>query len=1044
MFVAVWLVPLRVLVAFFKTNDFTQRDLKSFGIESHVETVAQVTAGIAGILLAVIVFSVQLHAQRDDEGAFMTRYLVKKHLIPWIAGFALGLTAFDGSVLLLHVIWFDWIWEAVAVIDLVGLVLLLGATFWLIYRSLLDATKQTYEVGIGLFRRDLAWAMAHQNYLNALSVAFETELKELKFERGHPAFRKSRWFQRLYKDRIELEFTCRQRRGIITDINLRYLKRLATLLSQSSKNGIIFTGQLLVGPGGQIDGGPALVIYATQRVKKELPTHRSGNQPTASEEEQADLAAKLFDDEFRRGAANLLERIFHTGKESRPGESEEYLEKFAFKLKQVVSDGQVIEFAQLLESHSRIVELFAAAIQASEQSRVKIAINMPLEYEFFDIVRLAFTSNDGRAVETLIDAIQSYYSIGARANAASLCGWSLRLLAFIYWTASSEDSKVFPSSQLSERFDRLLHSIFIGLSSRHRGLMMHEDEELELPKEQPLIDLAISFCLELVRRAILTGKDDHADYFIDRLFEFRDHSRPAEQAYEEAPTRESSETVHDYALIALVGWCFAYAETTATSLNRKLELHQRIRTLIDSYCPSREAVAAIWELYHLGRRVNAIDDRLGLSRLEFEQKLRRVGKPYASMGRPDWQRKGVLCAMLLAKSQSTSYRTFFAGRPARDTWDSVADEASLYSMAKIAGLGLQPTERTRRVREVVQLIQERQMSADVESLLKIAELGFDEAEIVKFKNDVANSWGDHRALLEYVGQRACDKSISIAPPPATAFDHVPIEAFQSDNSWSGFGGELGEHLARREAIFLFADAVKRTATFADCTHLSQLGDQILLAKKELESRGYAPDIVMIPGNDRFTYALYKRPVWEVSTRRLAIGAGRWQELAVVEWPFRDPQSVLILDSKSLFGRIAVAQTPEIRIEPPPAESKNDFIKSVKHASEIAQLPKSYSLTAKAIVTLVPQVGFVDLGAALNISIVNSDAMFLITADKSFHRPSCPTIAGKEIISRTLSPYSADDEENFEPCDICKSARWDSDAWTGESGVFGASNEPPRP
>ena len=145
-------------------------------ISNTFTTLAEISAGIAGVLLAVVVFSVQLHAQRDDEGAFMTSYLVKKQYIPCVVGYAIGFAGFCSAILCLDVLGVPLWLHGVVFVSGTGLLLLLIATFWFVVESIRDASKPTFDLGFRLFRRDLAGVIAFDSYTSELNSRFAKEL----------------------------------------------------------------------------------------------------------------------------------------------------------------------------------------------------------------------------------------------------------------------------------------------------------------------------------------------------------------------------------------------------------------------------------------------------------------------------------------------------------------------------------------------------------------------------------------------------------------------------------------------------------------------------------------------------------------------------------------------------------------------------------------------------------------------------------------------------------------------------------------------------
>lgn len=721
-------------------------------VESHIETIAEITAGIAGILLAVVVFSVQLHAQREDEGAFMTRYLVRKHKVPWIIGYALGLTAFNGAVLLIHVLGLSWSWKCVASIDLIGLSFLLVATFWLTYQSLHDATESTFNLGFQLFRRDLSKIIAEDSFLNDLFVKFSDILKETLLSQSYwiiYSSRLKRFIRAHNRSENPIEFYV-SAKGIVTDINVPCLNGLNEILAQVARQLPNFSAEIMLSPGSIVENHPALVLNSAESDEvNDLDADLEASSNNSADVSQAGKPALrlLFDDLTSRDIQNLLERIFIT--EARDGrdrrEFNDFFERFGVHLQHLPKSGSAVLLRQLLEKYEEIIELTASEHEKVRPSAMSAfaprRLTNPLQSTFYDLARLCFASGDQETVESLFDSSKVMYATGVRQTASAICYWSLNVLSFIYFLGTKSTSEAVPLGELRELYDRLLHYIYFPFESRRPDFAhsTRQDEKSAFSSERSRLDAAIAFNFDIFRRAIEVGAYEHCTQFVDRLFEFREHRFDGGDTYQSAPLEETVETLHDYALVLLIGWCLDVISRSQTSAQARESTSRLILELVE-YAPTVEEIIAIWELYHPHRTSDNIDERLRVAFLDNEPESRRVGKIYTGFGHSDWQRRGVLALMLLVEGRPRlNFSEFFPSAPGEFTWDLAGDESVLRATAALPELNIAEADREKRIETVLSLLKVRKRFAEKSTLLSIADEAIDSRRIVEFKQDAIDA-----------------------------------------------------------------------------------------------------------------------------------------------------------------------------------------------------------------------------------------------------------------------------------------------------------------
>lgn len=1016
-------------------------------IRASVATLAEISSGIAGILLAVVVFSVQLHAQRDDEGAFMSGYLVRKHYVPWIIGYSFGFAASNSLLLLFGQEEWIW-WRAVTVIDFFGFVLLIFLTYKLFLDGVQDATKPTFDLGFPIFCRDLASSVAKASYLSEMRSRFSERLATTCIKQTYGLFRDAQLRGERSSatvDEVAFDHYLAGNKGTILDVDLVVLHGLEQLLKPIIARIGKVKCQLLLSPGDHIPITPA---FAISREKSDDRRPLWNRAVSAASERTDDLTPNLRDllsnEEFR-DIQDLVNRLFKVTVQPGPDVKGllEFFRRFDDKIKKLVVNSQAVELESLLQRYQTVVELTAgdhfqirSLVGWSFLEEAKL-VN-PLESSFYELTRLGVVRQDPETIEVLVQSYQLFYSSGVRRNSPSICQWSLALLAYCYHLSLNEHSARGEKIKWSERFDRILHFVHIPFECRNQFRTLQNDDSANaiFLEERPLVDEAIAFNLEVVRFACDAGVKNDAILYLDRLVEYREHRHSSSLDFERAPSSEDVDTLHDYALILTFAWSLHRIENGKLG-DAAREAHIESLKFIVKQFPGHNHVAAVWELYHR-RDLAGVQVRLRMENLSRELVSRRVGKTRIGIGRPDWEFNGVLGLMLcLAKQNDESSSGFFDGPPEGEPWRVGTVEKLLHRLVNDVSLGVLEGERELAVNVVSELISRRVFVANVATLQAIASDPVNDDKWTAFQAEAINAWRKDRKAAEYIEVRAELTSPIAIPLKPRLRVSVPIDSLQSSgiSSTSHYGRYVGEALASNEGIRLFyaleqPAIVKEGGSGRDavCAQLAELQDFANNGRMAMSSRGYSPNAIVIPRNDRFLFALLRHPLWQHQpTTEGAIG--RWEDLDVLLWPYSDPTTVTIVDVRQYFGRKASnGVLPSFKYVEPSDELRTAYLEDVNRSATPKDLPDHATLAAEVSAELESICHIADVGACWRIDIGASDAMYaMLESDRVYHRANCKRLDG-HTPQLSLHPSLPGETDDRQPCEECRPDQWDIDAY----------------
>jgi hypothetical protein len=191
---------------------------------------AQMLAGAAGLLFAVIVFGLQFHGQRMESRSYLMRY-VRMHegLLPY-AGFTLAVAVVNGMGAVLSNAGHTGVGAWLLVFDYVLVPAAILVCLWLLYRLSFLVSEDWWAV----VRPGLVWELKQKLYedehYRQMMRGFEAEVQScgLKYTSARDLFN---------LDPVRPARFCLKRPGRVVDVNSDALHGLAELLKTSGSDG---------------------------------------------------------------------------------------------------------------------------------------------------------------------------------------------------------------------------------------------------------------------------------------------------------------------------------------------------------------------------------------------------------------------------------------------------------------------------------------------------------------------------------------------------------------------------------------------------------------------------------------------------------------------------------------------------------------------------------------------------------------------------------------------------------------------------------------
>lgn len=554
---------------------------------------------------------------------------------------------------------------------------------------------------------------------------------------------------------------------------------------------------------------------------------------------------------------------------------------------------------------------------------------------------------------------------------------------------------------------------------------------------EPLLS-AFRFALTLINASIRLRRPRDAGYFIERLLKVHEHRGQRASIGPPSKLAMSGNIVLDYVFVLAIGWAIEVVQSTDSKYHPAAQ-----RILNDSIgaLPSREMLIAEWELLHDNDlRDSRIGAQLGVSNwdaTDWDREI-RPGIVTTRWGGGDWSKRGLRAALLLTTEHSWQDVDELCGGPAnRYAWDVNAERDALEKLSSNSVLSISENERQKRIEAALALISKRARGGDATYLQYVLDTPLSEKRTQSFEQQALGSWAQHRSWIDAL-------SVTVAtlpeqtelPRAAESVTWVPREYLLDDNNWaSGFGSHLGEAVGTRECVNLFGKMEEVATAGESVQYLAKLPEVIRRAVRAMTDDGNTPDLLVLPREERFAGALFRKPLWQIEGRRQygSASIGDWEGLHVLRFPYIDPKAILLIDTASaLAGRTTADPTrASIVID---EEPENEDVKAKREAAQSAlrdaatELPKSSDIVVLARMKAEAELGVADSAAVLKLSIENSDGGFAITEESDlYHRPSCPDIEFEEVKYVLRAPKGS----GRKPCPTCQPEKWNSEGRRGQ-------------
>ena len=726
----------------------------------------------------------------------------------------------------------------------------------------------------------------------------------------------------------------------------------------------------------------------------------------------------------------------------------QFLTRFETTLKVLAREGRHVELDARLDDYQKLLGAWLDVAPPGETPPERMRFlsivdrfGGPLEVDLRDVAEAATLSGDTSTVVALADQVLRAAFACLHRRQPRLMEELLNTLVFLYYQCLRTDAL---ADAVGSRLDSGLHSLFISMRSPNR-----DTDERDSPvdsEERPFLDVSLRFALALIHAAIRFERTQQSQFFVERVFEHRRHRHRRADHFQTTLIQNGVETTFDYVAVVLVGWSLHVLQQHACA---DPEAARSVMRVAVRQLPSMPVLVAQWELLRGSEwPESAIDGRLGIANWDVRDWSRdfRPGVSEARWGGNDWGRIGLRASLLLSEKRFIGDPShLFTTAPSRFVWDPNKEREALEQLASDEWLPIPEDQRQTAIDAVMEIIEGRSRGGTAQYLRYALEHPLSDERIAKLRaNAIAkyrssSPW--HDALLSGgVGNQA-----TRCPLPTLWGVWVPREYLLDDNNWaSGFGEHLGQDVSTREAMALLHTLETTAPKIQELDALAKLPEVIRAARRQMTDNGLAPNVLVLPREDRFAGALFRKPLWQVEDRREfgEASVGTWEGLLVLRFPYTNPESILLVDtSKALASREPddIESGIQIWIEETPDNDEITEKKRIAAAalkSDESPLPDSHSIQVLARMRALPRFLIANTDASATIGIGSSDGGLALPAGSDlYHRPSCEDIEFEDDVQYVLRLPS---DSNRTPCPKCKPDRWNMEARRGTLGTASQS------
>jgi hypothetical protein len=992
--------------------------LDSSGIAT-LNTLAQVAGGVFATIVTVVVFAIGLASDRPDGGWAYVPFLSRRFHVFTIAALAASVGLANAlapipavlfeSGALSYLLWFN--------VALLGSIVMLG--LGLMCRVIESLSGADITAAIPVIRATLRTNARHDEHVEATAVALAALLKDSGLTvnpyAGHFSFTP--------KDH---RFAGRGATLPVVDVDVHALRALLEII-RPYREAVEFA--LLTAPTLDADVRGAL-FYAPQR--RPSPRVLFESEEPDSPPEQMTLD-QLIPRRVQSEIDALSSRLFVFGPPLHSdADSRQFFSRLQAEMVRLAHAGDAVLLKlRLADFRTLVGEWLAITGRRARPHRPQFLMPRahhfvgPLEIDLGDVVQAATQSEDASTYWEAVDAASYIATDAYRNHAHLLFAETMQILPYAFRLALQSETL---RSGAAARFDSRLGSFLSGVKADDED----EDDTGEVADvgedaatERTMQEMVVSAALLMTRWAVEAGEAVGAIHFIDRILRTSERGLRG-RLYDNPPANETSVTRAEYARIVIIGWCIHMVRESHTHSDAaRTVLTDLLRSV-----PPRHYLVRLWELYHGASSLDPrIDHALGCARWDLKADQRRTGITYVSDGGAPWISDGLLLALLASRD---------AHKYEQEMLDAIAPPIQLWAMADLAeridGLTLAiPTavpadDRSNNRDKLVAFIAARQRAADVLTMRTIIQSPLGATRVELLKGDIAKGVVRHRVWLSMLGAKGIKPPATSAPSRVVNTVSLPRDFFLERTHWAGsYGGVIGEHIATREAQALLHGLERALSVELRLNSMLDLPNAVNAARESLVARGFNPDLIVLPPQERFACALFRLPLWGAEVKRnpewKGVSIGQWDGLDVVRCPYRNTGSIIVAEAAKVFSRSSESPTtPETTVgELPPDQAKA----LLQRLTGDGPLPKSDEVRVKVVVTLDPPVGFNELGAAYRIDVSSCDGCFAMEPGmEKYHRTGCTSLEGAEHLVFSLVPRMDGEDKDRVPCEVCHPEQWD--------------------
>ena len=989
-----------------------------------LNTLAQVAGGAFGTLITVVVFAIGLVSQRPDGSAMYMPFVARKYHVFVVAAAAAAICLANAVGPLMGPHFGGVVVKYILLTNFVTMPLLVLATVWLMCSVIEAAGGADLVTTRPVFRSAMRRIAKHDRYEAAtanefLSILSESPLK-FNFWAGNSALGKNK----------ESRMCGVGVPRLIVDVDLRVLNQIVELcrpfVDQAEFN--VRAAPTLNGDGG---GVIYVALLPTSQVDSDAATGGDNSEGSESNEDKPPTLETVLGPKMLSTLSELADRLFLYG--DRPDTDADLRQFFArtqMDLKNRARAGDAVLLKARLEDYQALLREWLSVVGPTTAHMQRRLFSLretkfigPLEIDLRDTLHAAVQSNDFDTYQVVVDGVSALIYNADSDGAVALFADLLRLLSSAFYLAMQNGDFRSPAREL---FDGRMASL---LDARKSLQASYEDDEevgeiIEDSTETGMRHAIIGSLLLMIRYAVDAGESHTAQMLIDRLTRQSDVHHQHVHISECAPTRDNGKSLTQYALIVIVGWCQHMARVNqAKHADARIVMEYALKLI-----PPRHSLIGIWELYHATAILRApIDEQLRISHWELSDAERRVGFIYTSSVVSQWVTDGFWVAMLYSRDpQDYEIVEYFHKPPNRSLWNIERLEERLMALQDAPPTADTTEPMTVARRGVIQLVQQRQRVADALSLRAIAETPLSSDRQERLRDDIISWVPRHRKWSEILfPSPSAVRTATKVPQPVRVVTKVHRDYLLDINSWSDdYGRKISKNIVNHESQKLIYELEQSLPCAAIPFSLMNAREVVRTAVKALFDRGFNANLLILPPADRFAWALFRLPLRDLKIRKSRkwgnMYVGEWEGLTVVRSPYPNISSVIVADSRALFGKADRSPgQPTVEMTDISEEERKTFLAKVNEMGT-DPLPEAGYLRVATLVSFPAEIGTNDIDAAYRLDASKGDACFAMALGESrYHRSSCSEIDGMEHLFFSLRKRLDGESSDRTPCGVCK-------------------------